>query len=308
VAEERNPISPSAQTAAIKTEIERTRVEMSETIGEIQDRLRPDHLLQQAKDGVREAAAGKVRNIMSSAGEKASVAANRARGAGNYLTDYAREHPIRMAITIGAVAAFWVMRSRNQADSWYDGSTESWDDTDSEGYDGRSLRNRVGQVASKAGAYASTAKQAAGEYASTAKQAVGEYASTAREAAGEYATSAAQTAAEYAAAARENARYASERARRAASSADGWVRENPLAAGAIALAVGAAIAAMLPQSELENRALGGTRDQAWERARRAAAEIKENVTKKVETVAENFVSEAVMGTGAGSSTEPMGRA
>ena len=27
---------------------------MSETIGEIHERLRPDHLLQQAKDGVRE--------------------------------------------------------------------------------------------------------------------------------------------------------------------------------------------------------------------------------------------------------------
>jgi ElaB/YqjD/DUF883 family membrane-anchored ribosome-binding protein len=310
VAEERNPVNASAGTAAIKSEIERTRVEMSETIGEIQDRLRPDHLLQQAKDGVREAAAGKVRDIMSSAGEKASVAANRARGAGGYLTDYAKAHPVRIAITIGAVAAFWVMRSRNESDMWYDGSTESWDDTDADSFERRSLRSRVGKVASKAGEYASTAKQAAGEYASTAKQAVGEYASTAREAAGEYATSAAQTAAEYAAAARENARYASQRARRAASTADDWVRENPLAAGAIALAVGAAIAAMLPQSELENRAMGGTRDQAWERARRAAAELKENVTKKVETVAENLVSESVMGagTGTGSPTEPMGRA
>jgi len=310
VAEERNPLNAaSPDTAAIKSEIERTRVEMSETIGEIQDRLRPDHLLQQAKDGVREAAAGKVRNIMSSAGEKASVAATRARGAGEYLTDYAKAHPIRIAITIGAVAAFWVMRSRNQSDMWYDGSaaTESWDDTDSYG-NGRSLRSRVGEYAGKAGEYASTAKQAAGEYASTAKQAVGEYASSARQAAGEYASSAAQTAGEYAAAARENARYASQRARAAAASTNDWVSENPVAAGAIALAVGAAVAMMLPQSELENRAMGGTRDQAWERARRAASNLTDNVTRKVESVAENLVGDSLKGTDNGSPSEPLGRA
>ena len=66
-----------------------------------------------------------------------------------------------------AGAAFWIMRSRNQSDMWYDGSaaTESWDDSDSDRFDGRSLRSRVGD-------YASTAKQVAGDYASTARQAV----------------------------------------------------------------------------------------------------------------------------------------
>jgi ElaB/YqjD/DUF883 family membrane-anchored ribosome-binding protein len=301
VAEERNPLTPTPETAAIKTEIERTRVEMSETIGEIQDRLRPDHLLQQAKEGVRDAAAGKVRNIMSSAGEKASVAATRARGAGEYLTDYAKAHPYRMAVTIGAVAAFWAMRRYNESDTWYDGSaaTESWDDTDSDNYGRRSLRSRVG-------GYASTASQKAGEYAATARQTAGEYASTAREAVGEYASTAAQTAGDYAMAARENARYASQRARDAAANTNDWVRDNPLAAGAIALAVGAAVAMMLPQSELENRAMGGTRDQAWERARRAAADLTNNVTRKVEDMAENLVGE-LKGTD-GSAPEPMGRA
>jgi ElaB/YqjD/DUF883 family membrane-anchored ribosome-binding protein len=306
VAEERNPVGSSADTAAIKHEIERTRVEMSETIGEIQDRLRPDHLLQQAKDGVREAAAGKVRNIMSSAGEKASVAANRARGAGEYLTDYAKAHPVRMAITIGAVAAFWVMRSRNRSDMWYDGSaaTESWDDSDSYD-DGRSLRSRVGE-------YAASARDTASEYASTAKQAAGEYASSARQAVGEYASSARETVGEYAGAARENARYASKRVRTAASTAtstaDDWVRENPFAAGAVALAIGALIGMSMPSTEIENRAMGETRDQAWQRARRAAANLTDNVTRKVESVAENLVGDSLMDTDNGAPGEPMGRA
>jgi uncharacterized membrane protein YqjE len=80
VAQERNEMNAShSETGDIQREIERTRVEMSETIGEIQDRLRPDHLLQQAKDGMKEAATGKVKNIMNSAGEKAYVATQRAR-------------------------------------------------------------------------------------------------------------------------------------------------------------------------------------------------------------------------------------
>ena len=71
---------------------------MSETIGEIQDRLRPDHLLQQAKDGVKEAAAGKVRNIMNSAGETSGMTRPSGRaGSATTWRGYAKEHPIRIA-------------------------------------------------------------------------------------------------------------------------------------------------------------------------------------------------------------------
>ena len=42
MAQERNPVNTTSETDEIKSEIERTRSEMSETLGEIQDRLRPD--------------------------------------------------------------------------------------------------------------------------------------------------------------------------------------------------------------------------------------------------------------------------
>lgn len=76
-------------TAEIKSEIERTRIEMSETLGEIQERLRPDHLIQQARDTVTEAATGKVRTIMHSAGETATRVADQTRYAGRSVADYA---------------------------------------------------------------------------------------------------------------------------------------------------------------------------------------------------------------------------
>jgi ElaB/YqjD/DUF883 family membrane-anchored ribosome-binding protein len=129
-------------------------------------------------------------------------------------------------------------------------------------------------------------------------------ASTARETVGEYAASARDTVSGAAEATRTRAREASERARiaaqaasvraqeswqRASTSVDDWVHEYPLAAGAIAVAIGAAIGLSVPSTELEDRTLGEKRDLALERARTAAREMKDNVTQKVQDVAETVL-------------------
>lgn len=287
-------------SAAIKREIEQTRIEMSETIGEIQERLRPEHLLQQAKDGVREAATGKVKNIMNSASETAYDAAQRARGYGNQLAWYAREHPIRMAVTAGVIA-WWIMRGRGRSSSeqWYGASDTSWDHDDDYVSMEPSLRDRVSGAAS-------SAKQAVGDYASTARQA----ASSARETVGEYASTARDTVNEYAQSAASSARKASTQVRTVAKSAsttvDDFVRDNPLAAGALALAVGAAIGLAVRATEYEDRAMGATRDEALARARNVANNLKQNVTDKVATYAEDVVSESLL-TDPDASAPPMGR-
>jgi ElaB/YqjD/DUF883 family membrane-anchored ribosome-binding protein len=279
VAQERNPVNGSSETAEIKHEIERTRSEMSETLGEIQDRLRPDHLLQQARDGVTQAAAGKVRNIMSSASETASTVATRARGAGNYISDYALGHPLHVAVAVGAMT-WWMLRGRGPSTDFYGATDTAWDDAEAMSYgEDRTLRDKVGE-------YTSSARDTVSGIASTARDTVGEYASSARETVGEYAVSA-----------RESARLAAMRARGYASSAtataDQWVRENPMAAGAIALAIGTAIGLAAPRTELENSALGETRDRAWERASQLAQNLKQNVTEKVATATENLVGESI---------------
>jgi ElaB/YqjD/DUF883 family membrane-anchored ribosome-binding protein len=302
VAEERNPVNTShSETDEIRGEIERTRVEMSETIGEIQDRLRPDHLLQQAKDGVREAAVGKAKTIMSSASETAYSAAQSARGYGNHLAWYAKEHPIRMAITAGVVT-WLVMRNRGTGSTpWYGASDTAWDQDEYMPVE-PTLRDRVSDAAS-------TARQTVGEYASTAKQTVGEYASTARETVGEYAASARDTVNDYAQSAASTARDASRRVRSAATSAtttvDEFVHENPLAAGAIAVAIGAAIGMCVRATEYEDRAMGARRDQALAKAKNVANNLRANVTDKVATYAENVVGESIANAAA---EPPLGRA
>ena len=308
MAEERNPVGASHETDEIRSEIERTRVEMSETIGQIQDKLKPDHLLKQAKDGVKdavtEAASEKVRDIMHSAGEKAHTVATRARGAGDYLAGYAGAHPIRIALTIGAVA-WWMLRSRERSIDWEGVSETAWHDDGEYSYEERrSLRDKVGGIAA-------TARDTVGGIAATARDTVGEYASTARETVGQYASTAKETAGEYALSAREGAQRASQRVRSAAGTAttsvDDWVSENPLAAGLIAAAVGAAIGLSVPRSDVEDRAMGEARDAAWQRASKVAANIKENVSAKVADAAENFVDTNILGT-KGATSEPVGHA
>ncbi len=292
MAQERNEMKVSAsETAEIRGEIERTRVEMSETIGEIQERLRPDHLIQQAKDGVREAATGKVKDIMHSASETAQNAAQRARGAGNQLAWYAKAHPIQIAVTAGLVT-WWLLRGRgaNSSEQWYGAAdTSSWDH-DEFGPVDPSLSDRVGNVAS-------TARETVGEYASTARQKVGTAAATARETVGEYAASARDTVTDYAASAASTAKTASRRVASAAStattSANDWVHEYPLAAGALAVAVGAAIGLSARATEYEDRTMGATRDQALAKAKTVANNLKENVTDKVATYAETVVGETL---------------
>jgi ElaB/YqjD/DUF883 family membrane-anchored ribosome-binding protein len=287
VAQERNEITQASdETVEIKGEIERTRVEMSETLGEIQERLRPDHLIQQAKDTVSEAATGKVRNIMHSAGETATMVADQTKYASRNMADYVRMHPVQMALIAGGIT-WWLLRSRDTSRDW-EGASEGWQD--GQGY-GEDYSYNEGQPL--------TAK--VGEYASTARETVGEYASTA--------ASGARRAGERVRSAAGNARVRTRESwQRASTSMNDWTHEYPLAAGAIAVAFGAAVGLSAPATEVENRYLGEKRDQAMERARAAAMELKEDVTRKVQNVKEtvidtaNAISSATSSTSSGTSS------
>jgi ElaB/YqjD/DUF883 family membrane-anchored ribosome-binding protein len=296
VAQERNEIDASRAKNEIKSEIERTRVEMSETLGEIQERLRPDHLIQQAKDSVSEAASGKVRNIMHSAGETATMISDRTRYAGRSVADYARLHPVQMALLAGGVT-WWLLRGRGYSDDWQ-GASEGWRDTDAyDAYDTdevtgeRSLRDR------------------AGEYVASARETVSEYTGSAKETIGEYADAARSTARRASARVRDAASTAGVRARdtwdRTSTTANDWVIEYPLAAGCVAMAVGLAIGLTAPSTEVEDRALGERRDRAMAAARAKALELKDTVAKRAQNVAET-VADLTAPTGATSGTGAAG--
>ena len=94
MAEEPNQV----ETDIIKANIERTRDNMSGTIEEIQERLNPSNLVQQAKDSVREAAVEKLKGAVitakgavDSASEAGKRAADTASEVGKRVADTASE-------------------------------------------------------------------------------------------------------------------------------------------------------------------------------------------------------------------------
>jgi hypothetical protein len=94
----------AASTVEIREEIEETRAQMSGTIDEIQARLSPRRLMNEAKETVREATVGKVQDVMNSAGESAGS-----------IVDRIKENPVPAAL-IG-IGAWWLFGKQSRSTS-----------------------------------------------------------------------------------------------------------------------------------------------------------------------------------------------
>jgi len=123
----------------------------------------------------------------------------------------------------------------------------------------------LGDISGKAMEATSSIGDTAGEYADQVKR----YASSARGSAGEQVTQVrefAQTNLEY------------------------FLKEQPIALGLIGLAAGAAIGAALPETEVENRAMGAQRDQLARLAQKAASDQIESLKATAGQVGANVVN------------------
>jgi hypothetical protein len=246
------------RTAEIRSDIEQTRADMSETLDAIQDRLRPANLVSQAKDSVREATVGKVKQMAESARDSL-----RTRG---YGSDYGSRdggtvmeriaaNPIPTALAVASVA--WIAFSGN----------------------GRKRRGTSPAI------YGSTRNGEAFVRETVISDEVGDdnwsddqsWRSGPGSVAGEV---------------KDRVRGATTRMRNATTGTrDGLQRvasNNTLAAGAIAAAVGLTIGLALPETDRENELMGEARDTVVNRARdaaRGAAERVQDAAKRVQDVA-----------------------
>ena len=113
----------------IREQIERTREDMSHTLNELQQRLSPQHLADQAKATVREATVGRVHGLVGSAGDTASQVAVRAQDAAETVADQVREHPVPVALAgVGAGLVWWMMRRSSSRHDWSREDMYDWDD------------------------------------------------------------------------------------------------------------------------------------------------------------------------------------
>lgn len=247
------------RTSEIRAEIEQTREDMSETIDAIQEKLRPANIVAGATERVKEATTEKVRHM-----------ANRA-------SDAADRQNLLPAALIGIGTAWLLMnRSGRRSETYdqYESGPGVWRNTE---YSSDEYYGAVGtRGADSSGAdvnvsgMAGRATERAGEIADRAKERAGEMASTAR------------------AAVRRTSYRAQNQLQRA-------INENPLAVGAAAAILGAAVGLALPETERENEWMGEARDTVVDRAQELAREAKDKVT--------NAASDAVAGTITGTSND-----
>ncbi len=268
----------------IRRDIERTRAEMSGTIDAIREKLDPDVLKARAKDkledvkdkaveqvhervagakhAVREATVGRMEDMVDRT--KHGV-----RDAGSTVVDRIRENPIPAAM-IGAGLAWLIFGGKKEERRalpryGYDYEDE-YGDYGYEGADAYGVES-IEAEPGKAERWKAEAKAKAREVGERAEHRAHDVAVRARHGADDL------------------QRRARHQAHRIESGFERTFRDNPIAIGAAALAVGTLVGMSLPHTEREDEALGKTRDKLLDKAQGLAREGLEKAKSKASEVA-----------------------
>jgi len=246
------------ETERIKADIEGTRAEMGQTINEIQERLSPEHIIDQVKETVREATIGKVERAMDKVGEKISDVTEPALDAmgragealketGSSVANTIRQNPIPCALIGLGVGMFVVNRIRNA--------------------DGRTMRSKMYQESKQVDSGMDTQEYAGSQqYTGSTRNALKQV----KETAGDLANGTAEKVSHLGEQAKEGAIWAGRGFQRV-------VRQNPLAVGAAAIAVGAAVGLALPTTRVEHEYMGEASEKLVDKAQQVARDAMEKV-------------------------------
>lgn len=307
--ERESSVDSGSDTTEIRSNIEQTRADMSQTIEAIQEKLNPTHIKEQVQDQVREqfeeakatvrdATIGKAETMVRQAGDTVSEARYT-------IMDTIRHNPIPAALV--GIGLSWLFMNGRSASSR---RSQSYND---ESYYGNQYRDQyyAGQPGYVSGSYATGARaysepnaiqrgqqavggtvqraqDKAGDVASKVQDTMGSIADRAQNTAGSIADRAQNTAGNIADTAGSIANQAQYQAQRLEDRFQNALVENPLAVGAISLAVGAAIGLAVPQTRREHEVLGEARDTLVERAQSVA----QDTVEKVQQVAGQVVDQA----------------
>ena len=312
----------SSDPEVIAQEIEVTRGEMTQTVDAIQDRLDPERLTEQAvevTEQAKDAAIEVTEQARDAAKDVAKYAIDEAKTAVRELADQAkqsvrastigraehmategrhtaetigsemltiiRENPLPAALTAAGLAWLWMERSnssrqygaRAQGYPGWDyrygyagsGGQMAWQGQQASG-PGQQM---AGQAQQMAGQVVGQAQQVAGQAQQTAGQVMGQ----AQEMTGQMAHQAQQTA--------EHLQY------RAKSMVQG-ISADPLAIGALGLAMGAVAALLLPETEQERHLMGDARERVMTRVQEVGAETVDKVQQVAQEAGRTVMEEA----------------
>lgn len=284
----------SAEPEQIKEQIEQTRNQMSETIDAIQEKLSFERISEQvseqinnavetAKGAVYDATIGKAENIMQNVTKGLNNVSESVGDAGSYVVRSARNNPLPLAL-IGLGVGMLIFQGTRSRVSYGNGNGGGRKKGNNQG---NSTLRHVAEVGSNA---LSTAKESVTNVAGTAYEGVGNVASSAYEGVSHAANSAYQGVTNLASTTGEKAKLV---ATRAQTQYEHTLEENPLAIGAIALALGAIVGLAIPATEYENQWMGETKEnlvqtvegaarEALERAQEVAGEVTKTVREQAQ--------------------------
>jgi ElaB/YqjD/DUF883 family membrane-anchored ribosome-binding protein len=239
--------------AALKADIEETRESIGQTLEAIGEKLSPGNMVHEAADSVKEAAARKVGNVMETASQRASDLANQARD----TVDTVREQVSNNTLPATLVAIGL---------GWY--AFRAIRDGNRRGYSGRRLSGQGSRWADERdrrwnGEYTAVSDQS-GRWNEASESVAGQ---GERWNEGQYGYRSGDSGRSP----QQVIRRVGDLSQRASSEVSRIFRQNPLAVGVAAAAVGVAIGLSVPETEVEDRVLGETRDSVMDRAREAVA-------------------------------------
>jgi hypothetical protein len=275
-----------ARTRQIRSEIEETRVELTETIDAIQEKLTPRNIVANATDRVKTAATERVRDMAETASQTAQQAMDYSREAATGVTERLRQNPLPLAL-IGLGAAWLlartsprrsngVRREEREYGREYGGERTreqaAYGDGADYGFTARIRNNPIPAALAGVGlswlAFSSSEPRG-GRYAAQWRNESDEGAWTRT---------------------REYVSDASDSMRRMARRRQGqfqhMVQDNPLLVGCGALMLGVAFGMAVPETETENELMGAARDSVVGRARGMAQEAANQVQDAASTVAD----------------------
>lgn len=255
--------------ADIRDDIEETRAEMGATLGQLGERLDPAHLMDQAKENVREATIGRVEHAVEEAGANA-------KGTAEMVMQTIRENPIPAAMAGIGLFLLWRNRSEGAANGSSYRASASY----------RYADQRYPTESPRGGAdIGSTVGQRASGVADTIGSGVGGAAGTV----GQGVSSVADTVG-------QGASHAIDRGRQTAfevgSQLDRVMHRSPLAMGAVAAGLGAVVGALLPETQPERDVLGDASAKVATTVRDTVSETLDKVEQQADRV-EHQVSQGV---------------
>jgi phage-related protein len=301
-------VDTTQEPEEIKAQIEQTRSDMSETINAIQEKLSFSNLMESAKEEVGEQISGAYKSaknaLFGTAAETfGGFMAKVNKSINQFTEDYgpaisdasrtvvrtAKSNPVPFVL-IGLGFGMLIFSSRTEKrkvksyryynegletenlDYQYSGSERRRQQQDEKLT--TKISDKASQIYEKAADTAEDAYSSVSQAASSAYQGLTEAAGTAYEKVGDYSTQA--------------ARGVKNAANWTAETYQNQIEENPLAVGAVAAILGAAIGFALPATEIEAEYLGEHREQLLQKAKDAAGGLVE----KAKTLAGDVIEKA----------------